>query len=509
MVELILFGVFFLLLVFSVPVAFALGLGAVAAIIYTAGTFGLANVTNVLFSSIQTETLLAIPFFILAGAIMEYAGISSRLIGFADAMVGHRKTGLALVVIIAAFIFAAISGSGPATVAALGTILIPALVKRGYMVRHAAALMASAGSMGIIVPPSITLIIFGVLATEYSRVSIGRLFMGGILPGVLMATALYIASLFVPRTLGTAQDAEAAGANGTAKVAAGTDAARAGAVMDEQPVVATVASEPKILEGDVPPIDDVKAMSDIYATDAEGTEQTMHTGSVGLAVKASGAERRKAAIHALPGLMVPFIILGGIYGGIFTPTESAVVAAAWALIVGFSIYRELKFHDFKRIFVASATQSATVMIIVGAASIFAYVITREQVATTVANLIFGVTTNKFLVMLMVIILLFIVGALIDATSALYLFVPLLAPVLLEMGFDITTIGVMMTVNLAVGLVTPPVGINLFVAAGIAKAPLFEVAKGVLPFVIAGAIVTFATAYIPFLSNFLPDLMGIK
>lgn len=507
MVEFILFGVFFLLLIFSVPVAFALGLGAVAAIVYTAGTFGLANVTNVLFSSIQTETLLAIPFFILAGAIMEYAGISSRLIGFADAMVGHRKTGMALVVIIAAFIFAAISGSGPATVAALGTILIPALVKRGYMVRHAAALMASAGSMGIIVPPSITLIIFGVLATEYSRVSIGRLFMGGILPGAMMAIALYIASLFVPRTLNSAQDAEAAAAEATTN----SDAARAGAVMaGQQPVVATVASDPKILEADVPPSDEMTAMADLYASDAAATEQTMiGERAVGLAVKASGVERRKAALHAVPGLMVPVIILGGIYGGVFTPTESAVVAAVWALIVGFFIYRELKFGDFKRIFVASATQSATVMIIVGAASIFAYVITREQVATTVANLIFGLTTNPYLVMALVIALLLIVGALIDATSALYLFVPLLAPVLLESGFNITTIGVMMTVNLAVGLVTPPVGINLFVAAGIAKTPLFEVAKGVLPFVTAGFIVTVLTAYIPFLSNFLPDLMGIQ
>lgn len=434
MTEVILFGVFFVLLLLSVPVAFALGLGAVAAILYTAGPFGLANVTNVLFSSIQTETLLAIPFFILAGAIMEYAGISARLIGFADAMVGHRKTGMALVVIIAAFIFAAISGSGPATVAALGTILIPALVRRGYHTRHAAALMASAGSMGIIVPPSITLIIFGVLATEYSRVSIGRLFMGGILPGILMAVALYLASRFVPRT-------------------------------------------------------DVATVS-------------------GVAQKATGQQRRLAALNALPGLMVPVIILGGIYGGIFTPTESAVVAAVWALIVGFFIYRELKISDFKKIFVTSAMQSATVMIIVGAASIFAYVITRQHVAESVANAIFGLTQNPIAVMALVIVVLLVVGALIDAISALYLFVPLLAPVLLQAGFDITTIGVMMTVNLAVGLVTPPVGINLFVAAGIAKEPLINVAKGVIPFMIAGVIVTVLTAYVPFLSNFLPDLLGI-
>lgn len=452
MVELILFGVFFLLLLLSVPVAFALGLGAAAAIVYTAGTYGLSNVTNVLFSSIQTETLLAIPFFILAGAIMEYAGISSRLIAFADAMVGHRKNGMSLVVIIAAFIFAAISGSGPATVAALGSILIPALVKRGYHMKHAAALMASAGSMGIIVPPSITLIIFGVLATEYSRVSIGRLFLGGVLPGALMATALFIASLFVPRTNGSQAGGKAAAVTGSV-------------------------SEQAELE-------------------------------VGSLTKASGAERLKAFVHSLPGLMVPVIILGGIYGGIFTPTESAVVAGVWALIVGLFIYRELKIRDFNRIFVASATQSATVMIIVGAASVFSYVITRQHVADTVARAMFAISDKPWVIMLMVIVLLLIVGALIDATSALYLFVPLLAPVLLQSGFDITTIGVMMTVNLAVGLVTPPVGINLFVAAGIGKEPLFEVAKGAVPFMVAGVLVTLATAYIPWLSNFLPNALGV-
>lgn len=171
LLELVMFGSFFLLLFLSVPVAFALGLAAVISVIYVSGTSGLASLPGVMQAQMGTETLLAIPFFVLAGVIMEYAGISQRLIAFADAMVGHRKNGMALVTVIAAFFFAAISGSGPATVAALGTILIPALVRRGYRPGDASALMASSGSMGIVVPPSITLIIYGVLASEYQRVA--------------------------------------------------------------------------------------------------------------------------------------------------------------------------------------------------------------------------------------------------------------------------------------------------------------------------------------------------
>lgn len=473
MVEAVLFGAFFILLFLSVPVAFALGLASVITLVVASGLDKLAILPSVFYASLSSETLLAIPFFVLAGVIMEYAGISKRLIDFADACVGHRKHGLALVVIIAAFFFSAISGSGPATVAAIGAILIPALVRNGYFKHHAAAMMASAGSMGIIVPPSITLIIFGVVASEYERVSIARLFMGGVLPGILMAVALYIAARTVPRKASIASRVPSTVAAG-AHLESGT-----GLSVDNRP----------------------------HTGEAEEIEKlAAHAGQT--ARRAPLGEIGKSFISAIPGLLVPVIILGGIYGGIFTPTESAVVAAFYALAVGVFFYREIKIRHFASIFISSALQSSVVMIIVGCASVFAYVITSERIATNISDAILGITENGIAVMVLVLILLLIIGAFIDAISALYLFVPIMVPVLLTVGYDITTIGVMMTVALAIGLVTPPVGVNLFVAAGIAKAPLTQVAKGSVPFLIASVVVLVLVAFIPGLSNWLPDFLGM-
>lgn len=477
MLEAVLFGTFFILLFLSVPVAFALGLASIATLIAAGGIGKLAVLPSVFYASLSSETLLAIPFFVLAGVIMEYAGISKRLIDFADACVGHRKHGLALVVIIAAFFFSAISGSGPATVAAIGAILIPALVRNGYLKQQAAAMVASAGSMGIIVPPSITLIIFGVVASEYQRVSIARLFMAGVVPGILMAVALYLAARTVK-----------GGASATIR-----GPVMAGAVRSGQPAGATATG-----------LTDTGTLHPGEAEEIAKLASHSNSGSR----RATRGEIGKGFINAIPGLLVPVIILGGIYGGVFTPTESAVVAAAYALVVGIAFYREIKVGHLTKIFSAAAVQSSVVMIIVGCASVFAYVITSQRIAKRLSDLILGITDNAVVIMLLVVLLLLIVGAFIDAISALFLFVPILVPVLLEVGFDITTIGIMMTVNLAIGLVTPPVGVNLFVAAGIAKAPLTQVSRGAMPYLIASIAVLLLTAFVPGLSNWLPDLLGM-
>ncbi|WP_109473741.1 TRAP transporter large permease [Ornithinimicrobium cavernae] len=484
MIELILFGSFLVLLALGVPVAFSLGLAAVATIVYASGADQLSVVPSVVFASLSSETLLAIPFFILAGAIMEYAGISARLIDFADAVVGKFKHGLAMVVVISAFFFSAISGSGPATVAAIGSILIPALIRRGYARRHAASMVAAAGSMGIVVPPSIAFIIFAVVVSEYQRVSIGRLFIAGIVPGILMAIALIVAAFFLPRVMPqvaarTAQPALAGARGGT-----GTSDTPATADTDGLGAGAYTAPEAEPFS---------EAEAEVAEHVGDGTAR-QHWAS--------------AFLRAIPGLLVPIIILGGIYGGIFTPTESAVVASVYALIVGLFIYREIKITRLPRVFTVAAVQSAVVMLIVGCASVFAYVITRQQVAQTVSDALLGITENKYLILLIVMVLLLIVGMFIDAVSALYLFVPLLAPVLLHVGVDVTTMGVLMVVNLAVGMITPPVGVNLFVAAGIARAPLSEVVKGIMPFLSAVLIVLTLVTFIPALSNWLPDLLGV-
>lgn len=482
----LLFGTFLLLLLLGVPVAFALGGAAVTTILYFGFISNLAVVPSVMFSSLSAETLLAIPFFILAGAIMEATGISRRLVDFANACVGHFKHGLAMVVIIAAFFFSAISGSGPATVAAIGTILIPALVRQGYEKRHATSLVASAGSMGIVIPPSIAFIIFAVVVSELQRVSIARLFAAGVVPGVLMALAMLAVCLFLPRHAATGAVATAGGHvdGSTSRMRLGGGAA------------ATAGGGPPDRDGR----DRQPATADSRSDD---TDESVLGGR-----RSSGREIGRAAVIALPGLLVPVIIMGGIYGGVFTPTESAVVAAAYALCVGMLVYREMPIRSVPRVFTTAAMQSATVMLIVGSASVFAYVITINQIAETVADAMLGLTENRHLLVLIVIGLLLVVGMFMDAVSALYLFVPILAPVLVTVGVDATTIGVLMVVALAVGLITPPVGVNLFVAAGIGEVSMTEVMRGLTPFLIACFAVLLLIGFVPQVSNWLPNLLGL-
>lgn len=481
MIELILFGIFLVLLLIGVPVAFSMGIAAFSAIIFQSGIHGLIPASSVLYAGLSSPTLLAIPFFILAGTIMEITGISRRLIDLADALVGHRKTGIALTTIIVALVFSSISGSGPATVAAIGGILIPALAKKGYEKRHAASLVAASGELGIIIPPSIAYIVFAVIASDYERVSISRLFMAGVVPGLILLVGLYLATLFVPRT------GEFAKANAKRHLqhASGTRPKSAGAV------------EASAEAGGRSP----STASATAPDDPNNRVNTVRT------KRAPAKDIWRALYRAVPGLLVPVIILGGIYGGIFTPTESAAAACVYGLIVGLFLMRELKFKDLHHVFTTAGFASARIMIIVATATVFAYVITRNNIADAVADAMLSVTDNVVILILIINLVLLIAGMFIDAISAFYLFVPLFAPVLLELGMDMTTIGVMMTMNLAIGLVTPPVGIDLFVAAGIAKIPFGEAARGIGPFLIVGLVTLMLVTFIPALSNWLPDLLG--
>lgn len=436
MIELILFGVFFLLLALGVPVAFALGGAAVATLLYTDGFGGLAVVPSIIYPSLSSSTLLAIPFFVLAGGIMQVTGISKRLVDLSYLLFGRFSHGMAAVTILAAFFFAAISGSGPATVAAIGAILIPALVRNGYTKGHANSLVAAAGSMGIVVPPSIAFIIFAVVASEYSKISISRLFIAGIVPGILMALAFFVAVMFLPRTRKKSE-----------------------------------------LRLDVPQ-PSVK--------------------NLGLAF-----------VKAIPGLLIPVLILGGIYSGTFTPTEAGAVASVYALLVGLFVYRDLKFKDLGKVFLDTGIGTATIMFIVATASVFTYIITVEGVANRVSNVTLGVTDNKIAVLLAATVILLLVGAFVDAISAFYVMIPILVPTLIQVGVDMTTIGVFMTVNLAIGLFTPPVGLNLFVASSIGKSKIEETIKGVFPFLASAVVALLLITYVPWFSNFLPDLLGVK
>ncbi|MDQ0429432.1 C4-dicarboxylate transporter DctM subunit [Planomicrobium stackebrandtii] len=441
MMALMLFGLFFLLVFLRVPIAISLGVSSIAVLVYANGIFGLEMVTDIMYTSVAKFTLLAIPFFILAGVIMEHVGISKRLIDFAQTLVGHRKSGIIFVTVIVAIFFAAISGSGPATVAAIGGILIPAMVKNGYKKETAGALVASSGAIGIVIPPSIAFIVFAVVAGDQIPVTINRLFMAGVIPGILMGIAFVIAAMIVR-----------------------------------------------------------------YRQEKSG--QFIIPGGLEIR-KATGKERWTAFLHALPGLMIPVIILGGIYGGFFTPTEAAVVAVVYGLLVGIFVNRKNAFSSIYKIFIEAALQTAVVMIIVSAASVFAYIITTEQIARDISDGIMGFTSNPIIILLLVNVLLLIAGAFIDAISAYYIFIPILLPIMLFLEVDPTVFGVFMTVNLAIGLFTPPVGLNLYVAAGISKTNIVEISRGVVPFIIAAIIVLLMVTYIPELSTFLPDLLNVK
>lgn len=423
MVGLVLLGIFILLLVLGAPIAICLGMSSVAAILVQGAGKPLDAIMSVLprlcSSASSKFVLLAIPFFILSGNVMEKAGISGRLINLAEKCLGHIKGGMAIVCVVVSCFFAAISGSGPATVAALGLIMIPALVKAGYPAAFSCALMAAGGAIGVVIPPSITFVVYGSIADA----SITSLFMAGMVPGLLMGAGLIAAALLLGRRL------------------------------------------------------DLKVMP-----------------------RATKKERWQAFKEAFWGLLMPVIILGGIYGGIFTPTEAAAVSVFYGLIVGIFIYREIDFKKTIDILIDSCSTTATVMFITMGATLFAYVLTRARLDLAIKGFMLNVTGgNVILFFLIVNIVLLIAGCFLDSTSALYIFTPLFAPVALELGIHPIHLGVVMIVNLAIGLFTPPVGVNLYVACGIGSIKIEEISKGIVPCLIAELLILLLVTYIPGIS----------
>lgn len=448
MSALVLFATFFILIVIGFPIAISLALASITVLLMLYDVSSLNIIADIMYTSVAKFTLLAIPFFILTGVIMEHSGISQKLINLADALVGHYKSGIVFITALVGIFFAAISGSGPATVAAIGGILIPALVRNGYRKETAASLVASTGSIGIIIPPSIAFIVFAVVAGDQIPISIGRLFIAGVIPGILLGIALVIATMYV-RWRNDRLDANDRALN---------------------------EREPKPL---------MKKE------------------------RASIKEVGKAFLDALWGLLVPIIILGGIYGGFFTPTEAAVVSVFYGLFVGIVIYRTLNMKKLYQVFVDAGVQTAVVMFVVSTASIFAHIITTERYARDISNMLLTVSENPIIILLIINIILLIAGAFIDAISAFYIFVPILLPVILYLDVDPTVFGVFMTVNLAIGLFTPPVGLNLYVASGISGSSLLSLSRGIVPFVIASIIVLLLITYIPVISTFLPDLLSVE
>jgi C4-dicarboxylate transporter, DctM subunit len=416
----VLLGVFFLI---GLPIAFSLGLAS-SITVWQGDLTQMVVIIQQIFNSINSFPLMAIPFFILAGYLMQYGGISQRLVDFSNTLVGNMSGGLAVVAILTSLFFAAISGSGAATTAAIGSILIPAMVARGYKADFAAANQASAGALGVIIPPSIPLIIYGIAA----NVSVGDMFFAGILPGVIVSISLILYAYVFSKVKG-------------------------------------------------------------YA----GTE------------KNTFLELLVAGRKAILAIIMPAIILGGIYSGVFTPTEAAVIAVVYSFVVGLVVYREIKASALLGIFRKSAVTTAVVMSIIATAGLYGYIMQNLRVPTLLSDAVVGTIDSVVIFILMVNVILLISGMFIEAAAAILIYVPILLPIAIEFGIDPVHFGIIMVVNLAMGMFTPPVGLNLFVASQISGVSIAKLTRAVIPFVIVVIINLMVISFIPEISTYLPSL----
>lgn len=420
----ILFVYFAIFIVIGMPIAFALGAATLGTTIATQ-SIPLQFFSQASFTSIDNFPIMAVPLFIAAGIIMGGGDLIKRLLKLADEMVGFLPGGLALVAVVTCMFFAAISGSGPATVAAVGTILIPAMIKNGYNPGFAAAIVAAAGSIGVIIPPSTPFIIYGVAAQQ----SISQLFIAGIIPGIIIGLGLMAVTYVIAKRNGWRGDKSAP---------------------------------------------NLKSLA-------------------------------KSTWDAKLALLVPIIILGGIYGGFMTPTEASAIAVVYGLIVSLLIYRDTDLKTMYYHFVNAGITSSTVIILIAMASIFGRLITVEGIAQTIAEFIISVTDNKIIILLLINILLLIIGVIMEALAAIVILTPILLPIILQLGVDPIHFGIIMVFNLAIGFITPPVGVNLFVTSGISKLRIEEIAKKAIPMILVMIILLIIFTYIPGISLWLISL----
>ncbi|GHE21814.1 TRAP transporter large permease [Halomonas urumqiensis] len=410
--------------IINIPIGFAMGLAALASLV-ASGMMPVEMLPQRMVAGINSFPLLAIPLFMMAGSIMERGGISRRIVELASALVGHFKGGLAAVSVMACTFFASISGSAPGTAAAVGELTIPEMVKRGYSKSYASSVVASASCLGVVIPPSITFILFGIVAD----VSIGQLFIAGIIPGALLAGALIIVSIIRSHRLG-------------------------------------------------------------YPAEA----------------KQNWKQRWKKLIDSFWGILMPVIILGGIMTGAFTPTESAGIAVVYGLVVSTFIYRELSWKDILPIFYKAALNSAMIVLLIAVASPFGWIMTIEQVPQMVSDTILGLSTNLYLILMLMILLYLILGTFMETGAIILLVVPIFTPIAQQLGIDMVHFGVITVVALAIGMATPPVGITLFATCSISGVSIGELSRMVLPFLVTLIACLMLLAFVPLLSTWLPGLM---
>ena len=412
-----------ILLILGVPIAFVLVGSSALALVADGGT-NLSIIIQRMFSGTGSFTLLAIPFFVLAGNLMSAGGISRRLVNLCNSVLGHIPGGLAMVAVATCAFFAARSGSSAATAAAVGAIIIPEMLKHKYDRNFAAATIASSAELGVIIPPSIGLIQYGVAAEQ----SIGELFMAGFLPGLFIcATLMAVAHILAKK------------------------------------------------QGFIP------------------TE------------KSTGAEKVQSFKEAILAILMPVIILGGIYSGFFTPTEAAVVAVFYGLVVGVFVYREIKIQDLGKIFYDSVITMATVCLIMSASTIFGWILAREQVPQALAQTFLSISSSKYVFLILINIMLLIVGCFCEAGAAMVILAPLLAPIAQTLGIDLIHFGIIMMTNLAIGMMTPPVGVNLYVVCDSAKVKIEGMMKYLMIYFGVLVVDLMIVTFVPPLSLLIPGL----
>ncbi|CAM3200554.1 TRAP dicarboxylate transporter subunit DctM [Ectopseudomonas mendocina] len=426
MTVLFLFLLLFLLMFIGVPIAASLGLaGSITIMLFSPDS--VRSLAIKLFETSEHYTLLAIPFFLLSGAFMTTGGVARRLIDFANACVGHIRGGLAIGAVLACMLFAALSGSSPATVAAVGSIAIAGMVRSGYPQAFGAGIVCNAGTLGILIPPSIVMVVYAA-ATEQS---VGKLFMAGVIPGIMLGVVLMVAIYIVAR---------------------------------------------------------IKKLPALP--------------------RASFREWLRSAREAFWGLLLMVIILGGIYTGMFTPTEAAAVAAVYAGFVALFVYKDLKIRECPRVLLESGKLTIMLMFIIANAMLFAHVLTTEQIPQTITAWVVELGLQPWQFLLVVNIVLLVAGAFMEPSAIILILAPILFPIAMQLGIDPIHLGIIMVVNMEIGLITPPVGLNLFVTSAVTGMPLTAVIRAAMPWLMLLLSFLMIITYIPAVSMALPNMLGL-
>jgi len=426
MSTLIIFGLLITLMLTGMPISISLGL-TVLTFLFTMTDVPIESVALKLFTGIEKFEIMAIPFFILAGNFLTHGGVARRMINFATSMVGHWHGGLGLAGVLACALFAAVSGSSPACVVAIGSILLPAMVKQGFPPRFGAGVITTSGALGILIPPSIAMVMYSVA----TNTSVGQLFMAGVIPGLMLATLLGLTTWYRARKFGY----------------------------------------PRL-------------------------------------PKASFAQRMQALRESFWGLSLIVLVIGGIYSGIFTPTEAAAMSAVYAFIVAVFIYKDMTLKQVPKVLLDSASMSSMLLYIITNAVLFSFLMTSEGVPQAMASWLIDAGLGPIAFLLVVNVILLLAGNVMEPSSIVLIFAPILFPVAIALGIDPVHFGILIVVNMEVGMCHPPVGLNLYVASGITKMGITELTIAVWPWLLTMLVFLVLVTYVPAISLWLPKTLGM-